>query len=142
MTSDASDKQVYEVVGRFYEAIEDLIAGRGGEKMRSVWHHSPDVSSAHPTGDWANGWAEVSATWDVVESIGKAGNGGSSVHNIRVHRYGDTAYTTCVFQVAPSWGGGKLNCTNVLVRVGGEWKIVHHHADRAPNMDASLEKMA
>jgi hypothetical protein len=30
----------------------------------------------------------------------------------------------------------------VLHRVDGVWKIVHHHADKAPKMGAALEKIA
>lgn len=55
--------------------------------------------------------------------------------------YGDVAYTTSVFQASPAWGGEKMMCTNVLQRLEGQWKIIHHHADPSPAMAEALEKM-
>jgi hypothetical protein len=39
-------------------------------------------------------------------------------------------------------GGDSLACTNVLHRLGGVWKIVHHPVDKSPSMGAALEKIA
>jgi ketosteroid isomerase-like protein len=126
---------------RFYQAIETMIVGGGAGPMRDAWHHGPQVTSSHPTGDWANGWEEVAATWDVFASFGKAGDGGTQVRDLKVFVFGDVAYTTSVFIASPKWGGAKLNCTNVLRRIDGVWKIIHHHPDKAPSMEASMEKM-
>jgi hypothetical protein len=35
----------------------------------------------------------------------------------------------------------ELDPRNVLEKVGGTWKIIHHHADPSPKMSAALEKM-
>jgi ketosteroid isomerase-like protein len=139
MTSE--EQEVLAATRRFYEAIEHMVEGKGAGPMRDAWHHTSRVTSAHPTGEWVTGWDEVSATWDIFASFGKAGNGGTQVRDIRVQVYGDIAYTTSVFVASPAWGGAKLNCTNILHRVGGVWKIIHHHPDRAPSMEASLDRM-
>jgi ketosteroid isomerase-like protein len=139
MTAEEDD--VLAATLRFYQAIEDLVEGRGAVAMREAWHHTPRVTSTHPTGDWASGWDEVSATWDVFASFGKKGDGGTQIRDIKVYVYGDIAYTTSVFIASPKWGGAKLNCTNILQRIGGVWKVIHHHPDRAPSMEASMEKM-
>jgi ketosteroid isomerase-like protein len=135
------EKEVYAATVRFYEAIEEMITGKGAGSMRNAWHHTPRVTSSHPTGEWATGWDEVGATWDEFASFGKEGNGGTQVCNLKVHVYGDIAYATSVFVAAPAWGGARLNCTNILHRVNGVWKVIHHHPDKAPSMTASLEKM-
>jgi ketosteroid isomerase-like protein len=137
----AEENEVLAATLRFYQAIEDLVEGRGALAMREAWHHTPRVTSTHPTGDWASGWDEVSATWDVFASFGKKGDGGTQIRDIKVYVYGDIAYTTSVFIASPKWGGAKLNCTNILQRIGGIWKVIHHHPDRAPSMEASMEKM-
>jgi|HubBroStandDraft_2_1064218.scaffolds.fasta_scaffold508690_1 ketosteroid isomerase-like protein len=140
MTSE--EKEVLGAVLRFYDAIEQMIGGKGLAAMIDAWHHTPDVSSGHPTGDWAHGWDEVLATWGVFASFGKEGNGGTKVRDVKVHVYGDFAYATGVFVAAPTLGSATMSVTNVLWRAGGAWKIVHHHADKAPSVQASLEKMA
>jgi len=45
------------------------------------------------------------------------------------------------FQASPAWGGEKIVCTNVLAKLEGAWKIVHHHADPSPAMAAAMERM-
>jgi ketosteroid isomerase-like protein len=140
MTAD--EKAVMEATLRFYAAIEDLVDGRGVEAMREAWHHIARVTSAHPMGDWTVGWDQVSATWDVFASFGKKGNGGTQIRDVKVYLFGDVAYTTSVFVASPAFGGAQLNCTNVLQRLDGVWKVIHHHPDKAPSMEKSLEKMA
>jgi ketosteroid isomerase-like protein len=136
------EKEVLEATLRFYAAIEDLVDGRGAGTMRDTWHHTSRVTSAHPLGDWTVGWDQVAATWDVFASFGKKGNGGTQIRDVKVYLYGDVAYTTSVFVASAAFGGAQLNCTNVLHRVDGVWKIIHHHPDKAPSMEKSLEKMA
>ena len=56
--------------------------------------------------------------------------------------YGDFAYTTCVFHTAPVVGDFKLSCTNVLRRVDGVWKIIHHHPDKVPAVAEAIQRIA
>jgi len=134
--------QVLAAAKAFYDAIESMVSGRGLEPMKAAWHHGPDVTSGHPTGSWAQGWAEVLATWEVFASFGKPEASGSSVRDLRAQVFGDTAYTISVFQASEAFGRATMNCTNVLRRIDGAWKIVHHHADRTPSVEQSLEAMA
>src|SRR3974390_613821 len=136
------EKEVEAATLRFYEGIEQMASGKGAQAIKDAWHHTTRVTSSHPTGEWAVGWDEVAATWDVFASFGKEGAGGTKIRDIKVYLYGDVAYTTSVFVAAPTWGGAKMNCTNILHRVNGVWKIIHHHPDRAPNMESSMEKLA
>ena len=61
---------------------------------------------------------------------------------MKAHVYGDVAYTTCLFTAAPAFGGETLACTNVLRRIDGNWKVIHHHADKAPKLGAAAVKFA
>lgn len=139
MTSE--DEAVKAATLRFYAAIEDIVSGRGPSAMKEAWHHTSRVTGGHPSGDWAQGWDEILATWEVFSSFGRADRGGSSVRDLSVHVYGDVAYATLKFVASPAWGGEALSCTNVLHRSDGAWKVIHHHADKSPAMAAALERI-
>jgi ketosteroid isomerase-like protein len=137
------EEKVAAAVERFYAAIEAMMTGKGLDAMNAAWHHTDRVTGGHPSGGWAEGWDELYATWQVFEAFGNEKLAGSKIEDLRVYLYGeDIAYSTCVFVASEAVGGEKMACTNVVHRVGGEWKIVHHHADKSPGMAAALEKIA
>jgi ketosteroid isomerase-like protein len=136
------EQEVLSATVRFYDAIEDMVSGRGLDSMQAAWHHTDRVTGGHPSGEWATGWDEVWATWEVFASFGRADRGGSRIRDLKAYVYGDLAYTTCLFIASPGFGGETLACTNVLHRMDGAWKIVHHHADKSPKMGAALERIA
>ena len=138
MTHD--QEEVLAATRRFYDAIEDMVSGRGLEALEAAWHHTNRVTGGHPSGEWAEGWEEVLATWKVFAVFGRADRGGSKIRSLRAYVYGEVAYTTCLFVASPGFGGETLACTNVLHRADGVWKIVHHHADKSPAMGAALER--
>ncbi len=140
MTTDRD--QACAAAIRFYDAIEQMVSGKGLDAMRDAWHHTDYVTGGHPSGDWSRGWEEVWATWEVFASFGRADRGGSSIRGLTANVFGDFAYTTCVFTASPAFGGEQLACTNVLERRDGEWKVIHHHSDKSPAMGAALEKIA
>jgi ketosteroid isomerase-like protein len=138
----ADESAVREATVRFYNAIEAMVSGKGLEPMQEAWHHTDRVTTGHPRGDWARGWDEVLATWKVFAGFGREGRGGSRIRDLQVNVYGDFAYTTCIFVASPAFGGDSLACTNILHRMDGVWKIIHHHVDKSPAMGAALEKIA
>jgi len=147
MTTEMSPEEqaVHAALVRFYEGLYDLVEGRGMKRMDEAWHHTPRVTVAHPLGEWSHGWDEVRASWDAIAAVGSESAAGAQLRNVRVHLYGDVAYTTAVFVSPPKFGSAKLNCTNILHKSGpngGEWKIIHHHPDKSPSIEAGLEKMA
>jgi hypothetical protein len=125
-----------------YEGINDMASGRGLERLKAAWEHSDRVTAGHPSGEWSQGWAEIVVGFEIFASLGRPERGGSKVRSMKAHVYGDVAYTTCLFTSAPAFGGETLACTNVLRKVDGAWKVVHHHADKAPAMGAAAEKFA
>lgn len=128
-------------VRAFYAAIEDMITGRGLAAMDKAWHHKEWVTSKHPVTDWAVGWEEVKTIWEVAARFGRQDRGGSQLVDASIHIRGDLARVAVVFQSAIAWGGERLMCTDVLERIDGEWKMIHHHADSGPAMAAALEQM-
>jgi hypothetical protein len=136
------EEEVKAATVRFYDALEAMVDGKGLGGMIDAWHHTPRVTSGHPFGEWAYGWEQVLATWKELNALGQEGKGGTKIRDIRVFVYGDVAYTTGVFTTSPSFGGATMNVTNVLHRDGGVWKIVHHHADKTPTVEAAYDKLA
>lgn len=140
MTND--EEEVRAAARRLYDAIEQMVSGKGLQAMSDAWHHNERVTGGHPSGSWAKGWDELWVTWQIFEQFGRADRGGSTIRDLDANVYGDIAYTTCIFKAAPAWGSEELACTNVLQRIDGVWKVIHHHADKAPKMGAALEKIA
>jgi ketosteroid isomerase-like protein len=141
--AQADEAQAAQVIHALFDALDTLLRGEGTLKMRDVWHHADYVSSSHPFGDWAHGWAEVGATWEEGAAIWAVYRGHAersdricSIEKLRVTVRGDTAYGTSVYRSRFYMSEGtldlKVNCSNVLHRIDGVWKVVHHHADQAP----------
>jgi ketosteroid isomerase-like protein len=136
------DEEVRGAVLRFYEALDALVTGQGTAAMEDAWHHTSRVTASHPMGEWSYGWQEILATWEVVASVGSKDAGGATLRDLRVVVYGDVAYTTCIYVAGPKFGGVTVNCTNVLHRDGGAWKLVHHHADKSQKIEQGLAALA
>jgi len=138
---------------RMYEALDHLLLGRGTEPMREAWHHADFVTTVHPFGHWARGWAEVWATWEEIAAVfsmyrGHADrqDGIGAIHGLHVAVLGDAAYATGIYKSCLYLPEGEtrlsVNCTNVLLQRDGAWKIVHHHPDQAPpDYQAALGRM-
>lgn len=138
---EAAEREAEAALIRFYDALETMISGGGVEAMREAWHHTDRVTSRHPIDDWSVGWEQIWATWQFAGSFGRADRGGHKLHGYRIFVYGELAYATVVYEAAPGWGGDKLMCTNILLKKDGAWKVIHHHADPSPAMQAALERM-
>lgn len=140
MTQDEED--VRAASARFYDALNQLCCGNPAT-MAGIWDTTSHVTTAHPFGDWAHGWEEVWATWKEIAH--SARNGSIVARNIRVLVYGTIAYTTCVEDVTVTYGETVVrwsaNVTNIFRRIGEEWKMVHHHSDRAPALDAAVNTL-
>ncbi|MET0793165.1 MAG: nuclear transport factor 2 family protein [Polyangiaceae bacterium] len=136
-----------------YEALDALLRGKGTQLMRAVWHHADYVSSSHPFGAWARGWDEVSATWEEGAAVWAIYQGHAQrserigeIHELRVTLLGDTAFGASVYKSKFYLSDGelnlKVNCTDVVHRIDGVWKVVHHHADQGPPVwQARVEQM-
>jgi hypothetical protein len=136
------EEEVCAAAMKLYDGLDDMAAGRGLERIKDAWEHSDRVTAGHPSGEWSQGFDEIMVGFGLFAALGRPDRGGSTVRNMTAHVYGDIAYTTCLFTAAPAFGGETLACTNVLRRVDGQWKVIHHHADRSPGIAAAAEKFA
>jgi ketosteroid isomerase-like protein len=137
------EEEVRAASGRFYEALTQLCRGDPAA-MEDAWHHTVGVSTVHPFGEWSYGWEQVWATWQEIAQ--NARDGTVIGRHIEVSVHGTIAYTTGVEEVSVSYGKTvarwSANVTNVFSKTGGEWKMIHHHSDKAPAAEEAVEKLA
>jgi ketosteroid isomerase-like protein len=90
--------------------------------MADLWASKVPVSCIHP------GWPPLFGRDEVLDSWKGIFAGDAppavSCHGAHAHVYGETATVLCYERIPESF----LAATNVFVREGGLWKIVHHQA--------------
>jgi ketosteroid isomerase-like protein len=139
----SAEEEATQAFHALYEALDELLRGKGTKNMHDIWHHADYVTSSHPFGDWARGWAEVWATWEEGAAVWSVYQGHAErsdriggIHGLHVAVRGDSAYGTSVYRSKLYMSEGpldlKVNCTDIVHRIDGAWKVVHHHADQAP----------
>jgi hypothetical protein len=107
----------------FYMAF----AGRDLPAMENVWAKDHPISCTHPGWQPLTGRAEVMASWRSI--LGSADAPQISAKAARASIYGDCAVVTCVEQIGDDDGESEfLTATNVFIRAGSVWVMVHHHA--------------
>ena len=104
------------------EAFYRAFADRDESAMDALWSDTDQVACLHP------GWGPLFGRDVVVESWKAIIRNDDSpeilCHDPHAHVYGDTAYVICFEEILDSF----LVATNVLVREGRVWKMVHHQA--------------
>ncbi|MAO56972.1 MAG: DUF4440 domain-containing protein [Rhodospirillaceae bacterium] len=107
------------------------------DRMAEVWADDRDITCIHPGWRPLVGRADVMESWATILSSGET----SDIRFVdpRVHASGETAYVIG-FERMP---GTVLTATNIFVREGTIWRMVHHQAgpcqDRAAADRATAE---
>ena len=101
----------------FYRAF----AGGDVAAMDELWAHDGAVACIHPGWTPLSGREQVMASWQAILS---AGPPHIRCRHARAHVRGQVAFVTCCEAI----GRGLLAATNIFVREGAEWKMVHHQA--------------
>lgn len=104
------------------EAFYRAFADRDPDAMADLWSRTAPVSCVHP------GWGAIFGRDEVMESwiaiVAGAGTHGMSCHGARASLYGEVAFVVCF----ETFADNVLIATNVFVREGPVWKMVHHQA--------------
>jgi hypothetical protein len=112
----------------FYVAF----SARDVDAMGEAWAIDRPISCIHP------GWATLYGRGDVLKSWANILSNPNApkvkVHNPRVVVMNDTAVVTCVEELN---GRQFLAATNIFVRSGSAWRLVHHQAGPA-NIDPQM----
>jgi ketosteroid isomerase-like protein len=138
----ALEDEIRQASEQFYEALAHEINGDPGPMME-VWSHGSDVTVMHPLGGRETGWEEVRASWEQAAQAFSEGKV-SLVSLVVVPLADDVAYTLGTEHGQAKLGdetvGIDWRVTNIYRREGGEWKMVHHHADVSPEVMEVLER--
>ena len=109
-------------------------SARDHKAMGDVWTSDRPVSCIHPGWAALYGREAVLKSWKSILSNPKAPK--VKVHNERLDILGDAAIVTCVEELN---GQQFLAATNLFIRAGSAWKLVHHQAGPANVDPQSLE---
>ena len=104
------------------EAFYRAFADRDMRAMRAVWADDTPTACTHPGWGPLVGADAVLASWQAILS----GPGAPSIEcrPVRAFTLGDSGFVLCYEHI----GDDTLVATNVFVRRGSVWKMVHHHA--------------
>lgn len=102
----------------FYRAFADSSI----EAMEQVWADTDNVACIHPGWGAIHGRDEVMASWTAI--LGNPDSPDVICRNAEPYLFGDTGFVTCYEELA----GQYLIATNIFVRVGPVWRMVHHQA--------------
>ena len=139
----AVEDEIRQASEQFYAALNRELNGDPGPMME-VWSHGSEVATMHPPGGRETGWEEVRAGWEQATQVFSDGQI-SLDELVVVPLADDVAYT-----LGTEHGQGKLGdelvsidwrVTNIYRREGGEWKMVHHHADVSTAVVEALEHL-
>ena len=104
------------------EAFYLAFRSRDVAAMADLWAARLPVTCIHP------GWPPIYGRDEVLESwrgiMTAEGSPPITCHAPRAHVYGDLGTVICYERVPDSY----LIATNIFVRHGGVWKLVHHQA--------------
>jgi hypothetical protein len=114
-----SDHQALLFVNEaFYRAFAD----RDFEAMEALWSDIPPVTCIHPGWGMLDGRDDVLESWSAIISNPNSPNIECRVPTAYMH--GDTGIVICFEQIEDQF----LIATNIFVREGKIWKIVHHQS--------------
>jgi ketosteroid isomerase-like protein len=137
----ADDQAVAAASAQFYSALNALFTGDVAP-MQAIWSHRDDVTYMGPAGGFAVGWDAVGAMWEKQAALKLGGR----VRPVETHiTVGDTlAVVSTVEQGENSNVSGKtqrvsIRATNLFRNEHGTWKMIGHHTDLLPQLEASLQ---
>lgn len=106
---------------RFYLAFNK----RDVEAMNELWASIAPVSCVHPGWDMLLGRDQVVASWLAI--LASPGAPQVRVENPRAFLHGEMGYVLCREVIDET----VLVATNIFVREGGRWCMVHHHSSQS-----------
>jgi ketosteroid isomerase-like protein len=120
-------------VEQYYLALGEFLKGNP-EPVKKRWFHRDDVSVANPYGPPARGWAPVAKA---VEQAAATVRDGKlvGVEIVAKEVTPELAYVVGIERFEAKVGGREkllpfvLRATMILRPEGGDWKVVHRHAD-------------
>lgn len=123
---DPTVEAVREANQRFYRAFESLEIA----PMEDAWARGEEIKCVHPGWAMIKGWDNVMESWRRI--FDNASMMRFTVTDVDIRVEGDWAWVSCA-EVLMSVNDGKVvearvQATNVFMRQGDRWLLLHHHA--------------
>jgi ketosteroid isomerase-like protein len=138
----STQDEIRSASDRFYAALNGLAAGDANQ-FSDVWSHGEGVTTMHPIGGEQVGWSDVRQSFEQV--AGLASGGHVELADRRIYAGEDLAYELGYERGQMTIAGESVSIdhrvTNIYRREGGQWKMVHHHADISPAMVEILRRL-
>jgi ketosteroid isomerase-like protein len=134
--------EVLEASKKFYTGLNRMANGEINA-LADAWSHNASVTAMHPIDGREVGWDAVEGSFNQVAKM--ASDGKIELKDQLINVLGDVAYEIGKENAQFKLGGqeikGEIRVTNIYHKDGGQWKMVHHHTDVAPEMVEFLKKM-
>ncbi len=104
------------------EAFYLVFRSRDVAGMDALWAPGPAVSCIHPGWDALENRDDVMTSWRAI--LGNPDSPGVACRGARARVLGGTGLVVC-YEIV---GSSVLVATNVFVKDGADWKMVHHQA--------------
>ena len=112
----------------------DAFAKGDDKPLAAIWSRADDVTLGNPFGPFVQGFPQVAKTMEAAAAHYKDGEA-SEFEQIAKHVSEDVAYLVEVERFNTKIGGREdltpvsLRCTSIFRMEGGNWRLVHRHAD-------------
>jgi len=133
MTAQMSRQPFATAVERLREAMAQVTNG-DVSGIKALYAHGDDATSFYGWGGYEKGWEAVSQRWDWA---GRQFKGGTvSYENVTTVVTAELAYTTDIetFEVRMEGMDRPTQWSNRVTHIfrleGGEWRLLHRHANR------------
>jgi len=120
-------------VERYHAAAGEFVKGNAGP-YKALFSHGEEVTVANPFFPVTRGWENVRDRMERAASRWSEGEV-TGFENVITYATPDLGYIVEIERFHAKVGGSQeagpvaLRTTSILRREGGEWKIVHRHAD-------------
>jgi ketosteroid isomerase-like protein len=118
-------EEVTRINQAFYDAFESLDIAR----MDRLWAHQDYVTCIHPGWSLRVGWPAVRDSWVLI--FNNTFSMSFELTELQVQVAGDLAWVICTENITSRQDDearvSRVLATNLYERMGGEWKMIHHH---------------
>lgn len=126
----------------FYAALNAMFVG-DMEGMNAIWSNKDYVTQMGPFGGRLTGWEHVGA--DFQKNADMKFGGKIVCKDLHMHMNNGIGYTSCIEEGENLDSNGVLmkvrhRATNIFELQDGAWKMVHHHTDLSPQLEASYDE--
>ncbi len=138
--STEAEKGLRAANDQFYAALNAMFTGDLAP-MNAIWAHQEEITDMGPFGGRLTGWTQVGEEFKREAAMKIGGHVGYK--DLVVQVGGDMGYTVCIEQGENMSTDGKPvmvshRATNVFRLINGQWKMVHHHTDLSPQLEAAV----